>query len=143
MGPKKKTKVRIVLDTNVIISAMIFKGEVSKIVNLWRNGTIIPLFSKGTFGEFKTVLTYPKFALSPGEIEVLIEEILPFSEIVDIKEEVSGVCRDPEDDKFLSCAVSGRADMIITGDAGIIILRRYRGIPIMTVSGLFRWLKKA
>jgi len=33
--------------------------------------------------------------------------------------------------------------MIITGDAGIIILRRYRGIPIMTVSGLFRWLKKA
>lgn len=143
MGSKKKTKVRIVLDTNVIISAMIFKGEVSKIVSLWKNGTIIPLFSKETFGEFKKVLTYPKFALSPEEIEVFIEEILPFSEVVDVKEEVSGVCRDPEDDKFLSCAVSGAADMIITGDAGITILRRYRGIPIMTVSGLFRWLNKA
>jgi len=57
---RKRNKSKNCPRYHVIISAMIFKGEVSKIVNLWRNGTIIPLFSKGTFGEFKTVLTYPK-----------------------------------------------------------------------------------
>ena len=144
MGAKKKTKVRIVLDTNILISALLFKGEVSKIVDLWKNGTIIPILSQETFAEFKQVLAYPKFALSGEEIDVLIEEeMLPFSEVTHITEEVNGVCRDKEDDKFLSCAVSAAADLIVSGDKDIVSLRRYQGIPIMKVAEFFRWLNKA
>ena len=77
MGEKKKLKV--VLDTNVLVSALLFKGELSKIVDLWERGRIIPLISHETFDEFKRVIAYPKFSLTANEIRAIIEEnILPF-----------------------------------------------------------------
>jgi putative PIN family toxin of toxin-antitoxin system len=143
MAAKKKTKVRIVLDTNILISALLFEGELSKIVDLCKNGTITPVFSRETFKEFKQVLAYPKFVLSQDEIEVLIEEeILPFSEVTNITEEVRGVCRAPDDDKFLSCAVSTTADLIISGDSHLLKIKEFKRIPIMKVSEFFRWLNK-
>jgi len=143
MGAKKKTKVRIVFDTNILVSALLFKGDVSKVVNIWKSGSIIPIFSRETFEEFKQVLAYPKFALSGEEIDVLIEEeMLPFSEVTHITEEVNGVCRDNDNDKFLSCAVSAKVDAVVSGDDDIVSLRRYQGIPIMKVAEFFRWLNK-
>jgi uncharacterized protein len=62
---KKKEKVRkVVLDTSVLISALLFKGELSKLVELWQKGEIIPVISKDTFQELRSVLEYPKFSLS-------------------------------------------------------------------------------
>jgi putative PIN family toxin of toxin-antitoxin system len=68
VGKKQKKIVRVVLDTNVLISALLFKGELSKIVRLWQTGKIIPVVSKETFEELRTVLEYPKFSLSGAEI---------------------------------------------------------------------------
>ena len=75
------------------------------------------MFSQATFQEFKKVLTYPKFALTPKEILILLEEeVLPYFEVVKVIKEVKGICRDPEDDKFLSCALASGADFVVTGD---------------------------
>jgi putative PIN family toxin of toxin-antitoxin system len=60
---KKKEGVTVVLDTNVLVSALLFRKETSRIVDLWKE-KIIPVFSKETFDEFKMVLGYPKFSLS-------------------------------------------------------------------------------
>ncbi|MCG2723103.1 MAG: putative toxin-antitoxin system toxin component, PIN family, partial [Thermodesulfovibrionales bacterium] len=109
MGEKKKI-IRVVLDTNILVSSLIFRGMVSKIVDLWETGKIIPVISRETFDEFTKVLSYPKFSLTEEEIKAIIDDnILPFFEVVDITETVDGVCRDTEDDKFISCAVSASA----------------------------------
>jgi putative PIN family toxin of toxin-antitoxin system len=132
VGKKPKKIVRVVLDTNVLISALLFKGELSKIVGLWQKGKIVPVISKETFSELKKVLEYPKFSLSSAEIESLIEdEILPFFEVVNVTKHVKGVCRDPGDDKFISCALSANADAIVTGDKDFSNLRKYQSIKII------------
>jgi putative PIN family toxin of toxin-antitoxin system len=124
---------RVVLDTNVLVSALIFKGRLAGLVTCWKNGGIVPVISRETFMELKTVLNYPKFALTADEIQTIIEdEILPFFEVVDIKKSINGVCRDPYDDMFLSVAVNARAAWIVTGDKDLLELGKYGAVHIVT-----------
>ena len=135
MGETPKKVSRVVLDTNVLVSALLFTGKLSKIVDLWRQGKVIPLISRGTFEELRAVLEYPKFSLAPDEIQSIIEnEILPFFEVVEIQENVRGVCRDPGDDKFIACAVSASADFLVSGDKDLTDLKRYKTVKIIRVS---------
>ena len=139
MGKKSKKIIRVVVDTNVLISALLFKGELSRIVGLWREGKIIPIISRETFDELRTVLEYPKFSLSRAEIKSLIEnEILPFFEVVNVTKHVKGLCRDPEDDKFISCAISANADCIVTGDKDLFDLKEYQSIRIIHASDFIK-----
>lgn len=131
MVKKKKIK-KIVLDTNVLVSALLFRGRLSKLSNLWEAGRIIPVISRETFEEFKKVLSYPKFSLTENEIKIIIKKnILPFFEVVDIAVDVKGVCRDPDDNKFISCAISANADFIISGDKDLYDLKKYRTVKII------------
>ena len=135
MGKKKKGVTRMVLDMNVLVSALLFKGRVSGFVALWQRGNMTPLLSKETFWELKKVLTYPKFALDQEETgEILEDEVLPFFEIVDPVEGIEGVCTDPDDDPFIACAVSGGAEFVVTGDAQRVGLRQYKTVRFVTPS---------
>ena len=139
MGKKPKEIIRVVLDTNVLISALLFKGELSRIVGLWQKGKITPVISKETFDELRTVLEYPKFSLSRVEIKSMIaHEILPFFEVINVNEHVKGACRDPGDDKFISCAISGSADCIVTGDKDLFDLKKYHSIKIIHASDFIK-----
>jgi len=134
MGKKKKEVIRAVLDTNVLISALLFTGEVSRLVQLWQEGKIIPVISRDTFQELRGVLQYPKFCLTDPEIVDIIEsEMLPYFEVIDSVQEIQNVCRDPEDDKFIACAVSGGVDYLVTGDRDLADLKRYKNMRILTV----------
>ena len=142
MGKKKKQVKRVVLDTNVLISALLFRGGLSKIIGLWQQGKIIPFISKETFNELMTVLEYPKFALTQEEIDSIIKhEILPYFEIVEVVKDVKGVCRDPEDDKFISCAISASADYIVSGDKDLIDLRQHKSIKIIKAFDFLKMYK--
>jgi putative PIN family toxin of toxin-antitoxin system len=135
MGETPRKVRRVVLDTNVLVSALLFTGELSKMVDLWHRGEVVPLISRETFDELRAVLGYPKFSLVPEEIQSIIEnEILPYFEVVEIKENVRGVCRDPEDDKFLACALSGAAHFILSGDKDLTDLKSYKTIKIIKAS---------
>jgi uncharacterized protein len=135
MGKKKKGITRVVLDTNVLVSALLFKGKVSSFLTLWQQGKLAPLLSKETFEELKKVLTYPKFSLDQEEIGGILEdEVLPFFEIVDPVEPIRGVCPDPDDDPFVACAVSGGAEFVVTGDARLVGLRQYKMVRFVTPS---------
>ena len=139
MGKKPKKIIRVVLDTNVLISALLFKGELSRIVGLWQKGKIIPVISKETFDELRTVLEYSKFSLSRAEIKSLIEhDILPFFEVVNVSKHVKGTCRDPEDDKFISCAIAASVDWIVTGDKDLSDLKKYHSIRIIHASDFIK-----
>jgi putative PIN family toxin of toxin-antitoxin system len=139
MGKRPKKIKRVVLDTNVLISALLFKGELSGVVGLWQKGKIIPIISKETFDELRTVLEYPKFSLSRAEIKSLIEhEILPFFEVVNVSKHIKGACRDPGDDKFISCAISANVDCIVTGDKDLCDLKKYQSVRIIHTSDFIK-----
>ena len=124
---------RVVLDTNAIVSALLFSGISSKLVSLWQKGLITPLLSREVVDEYLRVLGYPKFELSEGEIKELIqEEILPYPEVVTPKIRLRVIQRDPSDNKFIECAVAGRARVIISGDKDLLSLGRYRQIRIQS-----------
>jgi putative PIN family toxin of toxin-antitoxin system len=138
VGKKEKTVRKVVLDTNVLISSILFKGELVGIVDLWKKGKIVPVVSKETFNEFRKVLEYPKFRLTKGEIKTIVEEVLPFFEIVETTVEVSGVCKDPDDDKFIACALAGAADFIVSGDKDLCDIGKYKSVKIVRASDLLR-----
>ena len=129
----KKIAPRVVIDTNVLISCLLFRGRVSYLRDLWMDRNIIPLLSRETFDEFRRVLTYPKFSLSPQEIHAIIDnEILPWFDVIETKEPVTGICRDSHDEKFLAVAVHGKASYLITGDQDLLELRIFRSTTIIT-----------
>jgi len=135
MGKRKKEGLKVVLDTNVLISGLLFTGETSRVVRLWQDRRIIPVISRETFEELRSVLQYPKFALSRQEIRDIIEiEILPYFEVIDVVRRVRNVCRDPEDDKFIACAISGGVDYLVTGDRDLADMKRYKNIMILTIA---------
>jgi uncharacterized protein len=132
---KKKSPVKVVLDTNVLLSALLFRGSLARIAALWKERLIVPVFSRETFQEFDSALKYPKFSLTKDEIKAIVEEeILPYCDVTEVTEKVEGVCSDPDDDKFISCAVSASADFIVSGDKALTALKEYKAVKIMKPS---------
>jgi putative PIN family toxin of toxin-antitoxin system len=132
---KKVAPIRVVIDTNVLVSGLLFGGQPGKLRDLWVSGQLVPLVSKETFEELSKVLTYPKFRLSPAEIKLIIEEeLLPYAQVVGVTGDATGTCRDSDDDKFLSVAVSGRASYLVTGDQDLLVLQAFGNTQIVTVS---------
>ena len=134
---------RVVLDTNVLVSALLFTGISSELVSLWQKGTITVLLSREILDEYLRVLAYPKFHLSEREIKGLIEEeLLPYVQVIKPETRVRVVKRDPSDNKFLECAVAGKANVLISGDKELLALRHYRQAHIQTPSGFLETLSR-
>jgi hypothetical protein len=125
----------VVIDTNVVVSPLLFGGKPGQMVSLWQDGRIRPYASEAIIAEYLRVLAYPRFDLSEFLIAYLIyQQILPFFEIVRVQTPEGVICEDPEDDKFLHCAVAAGARFIISGDHHLLGLSSYGNIPIVTVS---------
>jgi uncharacterized protein len=124
--------VRVVIDTNVLISAFLFGGVPGRLISLWKSGRIQPLASQTMIDEALRVLAYPKFSLTPKEIELLLyQEIIPWFEIVDVATGSPFIGDDPSDDMFLWCAMDAKADQIIYGDEHLLQLQDFP-VPILT-----------
>ena len=124
---------RVVLDTNVLVSAFLFTGVSSELVPLWQRSAITVLLSRTILEEYLRVLSYPKFQLSEAEIKSLIEEeLLPYVEVVNPRRRLRVVERDPSDNKFLECAITGKARVIISGDNDLLSIGRYRSVSIQS-----------
>ena len=133
---------KVVLDTNVVISALLFGGETARLVSLWQTGAFSWLASAAIIQEYARVLAYPKFKLAEAEIrELLNEDILPFVTAVRFGKVPRVIRQDPSDDEFLACALTGKADAIVSGDHHLLELKRYREIPILDVRTFLSNLK--
>ena len=131
MGTQKV--IRVVIDTNVVISALLFGGTPGKLIPLWKSGHIITLASAEIIDEYIQVMTYPKFKLSEEEIHYLLYfEILPYLDVVSVGPALSPIIeKDPSDDKFILCAEAGKANFIISGDQHLLSLKNYKKIKIL------------
>ena len=137
------TPFRPVLDTNVLVSTLLFhSGALSWLRGAWRSGRIRPLAGRQTTAELIRVLAYPKFALSDGERQDLLDDYLPFCETVTVPEPPPTVpeCRDPFDRPFLELALVARADALVTGDGDILALAKAFPVPILSPAAFERRL---
>ena len=117
--------VRAVLDTNVLVSALLFEGRLTWVRDAWKDGRLKPLISQATLDELIRVLAYPKFRLEPEEIEVFLEELLPHAESIEVPPQPDPPvlrCTDPEDQKFIALAEAGAADFLVSGDPDLLEL---------------------
>ena len=134
---------RVVIDTNVLVSALLFGGIPGKLVPLWKEGRIQPLCSKGIIEEYLRVLAYPKFKLTEKEIDfILSREILPWFDIVTVPAGRPFVKNDPQDDIFIWCAVEGKADALVSGDDHLLKLKR-SPVPILPASNFLKRINPA
>ena len=137
------TPVRPVLDTNVLVSSLLFpSGAVSWMRGAWRPGSIRPLVSRETAAELIRVLAYPKFALDPDDRRDLLDDYLPYCESVEVPVAPPAIpeCRDPFDRPFLQVALAGRADALVSGDAGVLALADAFAVPILSPTAFRRRL---
>jgi len=123
---------RVVVDTNVIISAAFKESSWPGAVIRWVGNFGGFLKSTITEQEVFQVLQRPRIAQNTLPLfHVRLRQIFADAELVTITEHIAAG-RDPKDDKFLELAVNGRADVIVSGDADLLVLDRFRGIPIIT-----------
>jgi putative PIN family toxin of toxin-antitoxin system len=116
----------VILDTNVFISAVLFKGATSRLVDLWQGGRISVLLSAEILKEYVRMLSTPKFKLTAPEIRSILEEaLLPFATTVKPGKIRPIIAADPSDDKFLALAKAGRAAYLVSGDAHLLRLASY------------------
>ena len=112
-------KSRVVLDTNVVLSALVFGGgNAGRLRHAWQSGSFTPLVSTATAQELVRVLAYPKFRLSAADREELLADYLPYTTTVRIPDPPPKVpeCRDAFDVMFLELVVVGKAKVLVTGD---------------------------
>ncbi|GMU71879.1 MAG: putative toxin-antitoxin system toxin component, PIN family [Betaproteobacteria bacterium PRO3] len=142
-----KSPPRVVLDTNVVLSALLFGGGPAARVRAgWQSGRFAPLASTATAQELVRVLGYPKFRLSAEEREELLADFMPWVEVVQIPDSppAAPACRDPFDLPFLHLALAGRARAIVTGDRDLLVLARTRGLcPVLGVDAFCRKFLRA
>jgi putative PIN family toxin of toxin-antitoxin system len=123
---------RIVLDTNVVVSAIVFPDSKPSMAMAKAQQELV-LASDATLVELVEVMSRSRFDryLERSLRQILIAEFINGCEVVPILHAIRA-CRDPKDDKFLEVAVHGRADLIVTGDLDLLALHPFRGVGILT-----------
>ena len=128
------TQQRLVLDTNVLVSALVFpSGSLSWLRHAWQSGQFRPLVNRDSAAELIRVLAYPKFRLSKEDREELLADCLPYCETVTADRPPPEVppCRDVHDQIFLELALTANADALVTGDKDLLTLADSFQIPIL------------
>jgi len=136
---------RVVLDTNVVLSALVFGGGLAgRLRKAWQNNDVTPLINTDTAQELMRVLAYPKFHLSPQEQTQLLTDYLPYAQVITMPETPPVVpeCRDPYDLMFMRLARVGQADALVSGDKDLLILaevfKSMTACPILSVEAFFQ-----
>lgn len=123
--------IRALPDTNVLISALFWGGLPRRVVDLAVAGRFQAITSPELINEFEEVLA-EDFHLPQELLGLILRDTISYCEVVTPEAEVEVPIRDPADVKVLSCAISGRADFIITGDKDLLALKQLHSIRILT-----------
>ena len=123
---------KVVLDTNVLISGIFFHGPPSVILKAWRGGNIQFVLSPGIIDEYVRVAMILADEFPAIEFSPLLTLIIAHSEVIQAAPLAHQVCEDAADDKFLACALASESKAIISGDKHLLKISGYQGITILT-----------
>ncbi|MFH0800773.1 MAG: putative toxin-antitoxin system toxin component, PIN family [bacterium] len=121
---------RVVLDTNVFVSAFLTGGDCEKIIRLWQKGKFVLLISAPIAEEIARVLS--RLGASSRQVLRVMRLLRQRGKLVKSDPALS-ICRDPDDDKFIECAIAGKADVIVSGDRDLLVIEKYKSIRIMSI----------
>lgn len=139
--------VRVVLDANVLVSAILTpRGETANVLRAWRDEQFQLVVSTAILAEIGRVLLYPKLKKRHGWNGAIVQQFLDDLSAVSITTpgelHVTVVAEDPSDNRYVECAVEGDADVIVSGDHHLRDVGSYRGIPILSVKEFLALLGK-
>ena len=125
-------RLRIVLDTNVIISGVLFGGVPRSILESLISRRHDFFLSMPILEEVREVLGRPKFGFENEEASMVLEELHSVCTIVKPAEPINFIADDPDDNRILECAVRAEADIIVSGDSHLLSAGSYKGIKILS-----------
>lgn len=128
---------RLVLDTNTVLSALLWQGLPHQLLQAVRQRPNLQLYgSAALLEELADVLTRPSLTKPLVTLGKTADQVLAdyaaAAEIVPVPPLAQAVCRDPDDDDVLALALAAHADLVISGDQDLLVLGRFHGIPIVT-----------
>ena len=127
--------IRVTLDTNLLISALFWRGNPYRILKLCYTGKLDLILSRAIINEFRWVMIREKkFKLSEDDILKHIDIILEFSHIVEPNFSLYIITKDSSDNRILECALVGNSDYIVSGDKHLLELTEYEGTKIVTAA---------
>lgn len=124
---------KIVIDTNIYISAIFWGGKPREVVDLGRTGEILIFTSSAIENEIAEKLGN-KFKLKEDEVKNILMDFSNFTIPAAVSLHIEAVAEDPEDNKFIECALTCKADYIVSGDRHLLNLKEYAGIKILKAS---------
>ena len=123
---------KVVLDTNVVVSGIFFSGPPREILHSWSRGKIQLLITPEIFEEYQRIAVELSRKYPSIEIKRILELILVGSELVVAAPLPRPICNDPHDDKFFDCAAARRASIIVSGDKHLLRASGSHGITVIT-----------
>lgn len=137
---------RVVLDANVLISAIISsRGSPAQILSYWQEGELDLVVSLPILEELDRVIHHPKLQARYDLREELVQEFLVLlgrrAAMVEPEERLAVIERDPTDNRYLECALAGEAQYLFSGDSHLLNLEQYEGIRILTPTEFLALLK--
>jgi putative PIN family toxin of toxin-antitoxin system len=124
--------VRIVLDTNVFVSGVFFTGPPHAILKAWHDGRLKIVASAEILEEYRRVGVELSEQFPGVDLEPFLALLAIGAEIILAPELSERVCKDPDDDKFLACAIAGRCKIVVSGDKQLREVSGYRGVEVMS-----------
>ena len=123
---------KVVLDTNVLVSGIFYSGPPSAILRAWEQRKFRLVLTLPIFEEYKEVAVRLGKHFPAIDITRLMDLIIVESDLCSPVALAHPVCADPKDDKFIAAAISGKAEVIVSGDKHLLKVSGYHGISVLT-----------
>ncbi len=124
---------RIVIDTNVIVSALFFGGKPRALLELVATGHLDIFVTQEILAEYKATIDYLLEKYHGHQLPSFLPEFKKVASVIESSSRVR-VCRDPDDNKFIECALDGQCSYIVSGDKDLLDIERFKNIRIILVS---------
>jgi len=132
---------RIVLDTNVLVSAILFGGPPRDVLELAISGAIDCSLSLVILDELREVLCRPKFGFSLEQSLQVLEELHAVCDVIQPTDRLLVLASDPDDNMILECALASKADFIVSGDRHLLDLAKFRDVLIVRPSDYLKTIR--
>lgn len=134
--------IKAIIDTNVIVSGIFWKGAPFEILEAWQKRRFLLAVSLPILNEYRRVLDEMTKKRPSPVLGSILEVIELHSEMVEPVSFTRTVCSDPDDDKFLEAALAADADYVVSGDAALLSLKNHRGIRIVRPAQFLKLLPR-
>lgn len=139
------TQPRLVLDTNVLVSAFLWQGQPGRLIEMAGEKEVRLFSSRPLLEELEATLTkkkLSKYVAATGSTPAqLLGAYKRLCTIVTAQQLSTRVSRDADDDVVLACAIAAKADFVVSGDDDLLVLSSFQGISILTVSDALKRLR--